>query len=143
MRPTKRKPWPLLEEDAGKGFLSQLFKYQVNYTVTICFSWKIFLRDLGPAHHHPSSHCGLLSRCHLLLQHGRLILFHECEYQTPYIQETNPLFNYIDINIVNVQCSRLNVVDVTVSQFKIFDVNIYPLHDFGVLFGMFILLLNE
>ena len=34
----------------------------------------ISLRDLGPAHHHPSSHCGLLSRRHYLLQ-LQLILF--------------------------------------------------------------------
>ena len=35
-----------------------------------CFSWKIklpscvFFRDLGPARHHPSCHCGLLTLCH-------------------------------------------------------------------------------
>ena len=45
-----------------------------------CFSLKIKLpssvlfRDLGPAHHHPSCHCGLLllRLCHLLLQDGWL-----------------------------------------------------------------------
>ena len=48
--------------------------FMIGHTYTTFYY--LSLRDLGPAHHHPSSHRGLLSRRHRLLQHGRLILFH-------------------------------------------------------------------
>ena len=36
--------------------------FMIGHTYTTFYY--ISLRDLGPAHHHPSSHCGLLSRRH-------------------------------------------------------------------------------
>ena len=49
---------------------------QASGEINVCFSWKIkfssglFSRVFGFAHHHPSLHFCLLSRCNLLLQHG-------------------------------------------------------------------------
>ena len=109
LRPTRwrRRTWPSLEKDARKRFGWRFFKKQV--TIFIWFSKMnglficvskgnpflllighriinyLFLRDLGPAHQHPSSHCGLHSRRHLLLQHGRLILFRLLMYIRPYM----------------------------------------------------------
>ena len=63
-----------------------LRSFQNTGDLDTCLSLKIKLpssvlfRDLGPAHHHPSCHCGLLRRCHLLLQDGWLnaVFFYLC-----------------------------------------------------------------
>ena len=56
----------LLRALQGTGDLNTCLSLKIKLPSSVLF------RDLGPAHHHPSCHCGLLRLCHLLLQDGWL-----------------------------------------------------------------------